>query len=777
MKKLLLLLLLFISLITQATTYYIRTDGSNGNTGLGNTSGTAWQTLAYACANAGSGNTVHVTAGTYAFSTSITVPTGVSIEGDGVTSILSSSVTGSRSDEHWTLDLYNGTLGSGSQHISGIKINGNNTAYAAIRIERRNNVEIYNCTFIDCTDWGVCYRGLYAGFVEPTVWATGNSFHDNTVTNCSAYYWNGSGDVRNDGSGNGLLEITEQQGMRVYNNILTQNSRTTWHNGWCIKAIAGYDRDLKIYNNTMTKQAWNGTAGIATWDFAIEMWQVRGGIEIYDNTFVNGSLDFSGGGSAGVATTQKGSYAYALWIHDNTIGQTALTAYEGTTGVYIEQSATDVIIERNYISNVYQGITFNLGVESGSGTPLSNIYVRYNVMNAIGVSGSNDGYGICFPSTVNYAMSGSNIQLYNNTIIGNPSQTEVYGIMLPACGTITNVYVRNNIIQKFSAGIRCNAIGTIDYAWVQYNDLYLCGNSNAPSYALTPTHLTSENGYAGNIPPFVSSSNFNLTTSKNGVYMTPISGFTTTDMNGVVPGSLPDIGAYEYGSITIPTVTTSAITSITANSAAGGGNVTSDGGASVTAKGTVIDLYTNPTLVNRTTVDGTGTGSFTSSLLALYASHSYYVRAYATNSQGTAYGSNFQFTTLASITAPSVTTALAVSLTNNGAMFGGTVTSNGGDNNARAGVTIASFIHPTLYVADLITNSYSINDTHNPFGLSVSGLLAPLTVYYYRAWIVNSVDTAYGAEYSIKTLGYPQTIFYKCNGKFVKSSGKFNITH
>ena len=129
------------------------------------------------------------------------------------------------------------------------------------------------------------------------------------------------------------------------------------------------------------------------------------------------------------------------------------------------------------------------------------------------------------------------------------------------------------------------------------------------------------------------------------------------------------------------------------------------------------------------------------------------------------------------LTAPSITTTVATNITNNGALFGGNVTSNGGDNNAYAGVLIADWVHPTLTVTQIATYSYYPAQQTNPFTISISGLLNPLTTYYYRAYIVNSIDTAYGAEYSIKTLGYPQVMYYKSNGKFVKSNGKFNITH
>ena len=99
----------------------------------------------------------------------------------------------------------------------------------------------------------------------------------------------------------------------------------------------------------------------------------------------------------------------------------------------------------------------------------------------------------------------------------------------------------------------------------------------------------------------------------------------------------------------MPTVTTtSPITSITRTTATGGGNVTSDGGDSVTARGVVWSTSINPTTALSTkTSNGTGTGSFTSSITSLTCNTLYHVRAYATNSVGTSYGSDVTFTTSA----------------------------------------------------------------------------------------------------------------------------------
>lgn len=92
-------------------------------------------------------------------------------------------------------------------------------------------------------------------------------------------------------------------------------------------------------------------------------------------------------------------------------------------------------------------------------------------------------------------------------------------------------------------------------------------------------------------------------------------------------------------SVTVPTVTTTSSSSITNTSFSTGGNVTSDGGSTVTQRGVVYGTNSSPTLANSSyTTDGTGTGSFTSYLTELTGNTNYYYRAYATNSVGTSYG-------------------------------------------------------------------------------------------------------------------------------------------
>ncbi len=98
----------------------------------------------------------------------------------------------------------------------------------------------------------------------------------------------------------------------------------------------------------------------------------------------------------------------------------------------------------------------------------------------------------------------------------------------------------------------------------------------------------------------------------------------------------------------LPTVSTNTVTNITTTTASCGGNVTSDGGATVTARGVCWSTSQNPTVNDShtsETTSGSGNGSFSSSITGLTSNTTYYVRAYATNSAGTAYGEQQSFTT------------------------------------------------------------------------------------------------------------------------------------
>jgi uncharacterized protein (TIGR02145 family) len=97
---------------------------------------------------------------------------------------------------------------------------------------------------------------------------------------------------------------------------------------------------------------------------------------------------------------------------------------------------------------------------------------------------------------------------------------------------------------------------------------------------------------------------------------------------------------------TLAKITTSPVTSIMGSTALGGGTITSDGGESITARGICWSINQNPTTDDNHTNDGTGTGTYSSNLSGLTSSTTYYVRAYATTSIGTAYGNEKIFSSI-----------------------------------------------------------------------------------------------------------------------------------
>jgi len=108
---------------------------------------------------------------------------------------------------------------------------------------------------------------------------------------------------------------------------------------------------------------------------------------------------------------------------------------------------------------------------------------------------------------------------------------------------------------------------------------------------------------------------------------------------------LTSAGVPAWSNNGLATVTTLGASLITASTASSGGNITSDGGVAVTVRGVCWNTSPGPTTANSKTIDGSGSGSFTSNLTGLVTATTYYVRAYATNATGTSYGNEVSFVT------------------------------------------------------------------------------------------------------------------------------------
>lgn len=196
---------------------------------------------------------------------------------------------------------------------------------------------------------------------------------------------------------------------------------------------------------------------------------------------------------------------------------------------------------------------------------------------------------------------------------------------------------------------------------------------------------------------------------------------------------------------TTPTVTTNSIPNISQTTATIGGNVTSDGGATVTAKGVCWNTSGSPTILNSKTTDGTGPGTFTSNLTGLTANTTYYVKAYATNINGTSYGSQVSFTTSKVYTTATVSTTEAKTITPNSAELGGNVTSDGNTPVTERGVCFSISQNPTT-----TNNKTALGSGSGIFSTTVNGLTAN-TTYYVRAYAINNQGTSYGSQISFTT--------------------------
>ncbi len=233
--------------------------------------------------------------------------------------------------------------------------------------------------------------------------------------------------------------------------------------------------------------------------------------------------------------------------------------------------------------------------------------------------------------------------------------------------------------------------------------------------------------------------------------------FTAT-VTGLQPGTIYYVRAYATNGVGtaygeqqtfttpsgLPTVQTASEVTLTGSSTAQcGGTVTGDGGFTVTARGVCWSVSPEPTVSNLHSTDGNGLGTFVSTLTGLQPSTTYYVRAYATNANGTVYGEQRSITTPSGL--PTVTTTTASSITSNSAVCGGNVTSDGGYTVIQRGVCYSTTPNPAVSGPHTTDGSGTGSFVSNLTGLTAN------TTYYYRAYATNATGTVYGVERTLTT--------------------------
>lgn len=200
-------------------------------------------------------------------------------------------------------------------------------------------------------------------------------------------------------------------------------------------------------------------------------------------------------------------------------------------------------------------------------------------------------------------------------------------------------------------------------------------------------------------------------------------------------------------------VSTSTVSYVGADDAICGGTVNDDGGAEITARGVCWSTNPEPTLGGAHTVDSCGLGQYVSHITNLALNTKYYVRAYATNSQGTGYGSEFEFTTTA--LSPTVVTTRVSDIESVSARVLGEVTANGGSEVTERGVCWSTHEGPTIQDQTMAAGS--------GIGIFACDLinLTPNTTYHVRAYAKNNVGTSYGNVVIFTTLNLVGDTFFE----------------
>ena len=206
-----------------------------------------------------------------------------------------------------------------------------------------------------------------------------------------------------------------------------------------------------------------------------------------------------------------------------------------------------------------------------------------------------------------------------------------------------------------------------------------------------------------------------------------------------------EILTFKTQSPLLPSVVTSDVKSISYTTATVEANVTSDGGADVMERGVCYSTSKDPTISNEVVQYGNGIGKFSVSLKDLIAGKTYYVRAYAKNKKGVAYGSSLSFTTL-EYGLPIVETLAATNISFASATVGGTVVSDGGVEVVERGVCYSTAENPTIANSKIV-----VDKGLGSFNVTLSSLQDG-TKYYVRAYAINKKGVSYGETVEFETL-------------------------
>jgi hypothetical protein len=442
-------------------------------------------------------------------------------------------------------------------------------------------------------------------------------------------------------------------------------------------------------------------------------------------------------------------------------GGTAVTgtfaAINWATGPYYIKTETDPTGGSNYtIIGTNQMLSVPYAMYAAYAGNLSNTSILMPPVDTIQAATNIQPYS----ATVNGIVNGKGL---SSTVTFEYGSTTAYGNSVTA--TQSPVTGASNVaVSALLTGLQGNTtyhyrIKAVNAVNVSYSlDMSFTTSFSTPQLTTnSPSSITGNSAssggtitYDGGSPVTArgvcwSNTNQNPTVSDNKTIDGTGSGVFTSLITGLANGTTYYMRTYatnsvgtSYGNLSVfttkvPQLTTTAISSITGSSASSGGNITYDGGYPVTARGVCWSTSSSPTIADSKTIDGSGSGVFSSSITGLVNGTKYYVRAYTTNSSGTSYvyGNEISFTTFS---IPTLTTSAADYIKGNSAIAGGTITNNGGGSLSAQGLCWSTNPSPTI--ANSVTTSFT--DTMKS--------LTPNTTYYVRAYATNPAGTGYGNQ-------------------------------
>jgi len=409
----------------------------------------------------------------------------------------------------------------------------------------------------------------------------------------------------------------------------------------------------------------------------------------------------------------------------------------------------------------------NLTIQAASGLTQNSATVGGGVA-SVGTTNITQ-YGHCWSTNTNPTTENSKTTLGSKSAIGNYNSNMTN--LLPGTTYYVKAYATNTAGTAYSTEISFTTLQAPTPPTVvtgTASNLSLTGATVFGNITSIGTSSIIQYGHCWSTSqdPTTSNAKTALGTKSN-------TGSYNSTLTGLLPNTSYYVRAYatnsegtSYGeqvqiktaSPMPPTVSTGVVSGITMSGALVGGTVTDLGTSSITQYGHCWSLTQTPTISNLKSQLGgeTTIGDYSSTLTGLEAGKTYYVRAYATNSDGTSYGDQVQFNTVAPSLA-TLTTSSATNLTYSSVTLGGNITDLGGEGNVLTnyGVCYSTTPNPTVIYPKVIVGSNKT--TTGVFSADISNLQQG-TTYYAKAFAINSAGNAYGNEITFTTPTDPFTI-------------------